>query len=175
MLDRGGEERAGDQHVQRARLDLAVDLGVAEVPHGRELRRIEAEHLEVRVGPADVDGVVVGLDGEGGVLAGAGDLAELVGGNRGLALLGDLDLLDAEAQPHLEVGGAEQQPRRLGVGGGELQALQDRRGRPAGHDAAGGVHRLDQRGTIADDLHGDSIPQLDVLIPPRVYQRRVRA
>jgi hypothetical protein len=167
------EERPGDQRVQHARVDLAVDLGVTEVPHRRKLPGIEAEHLEVRVGPADVDRVVVGLDGERGVITGAGDLAELVGGNRRLALRDDLDLLDAEAQPHLEVGGGEQQPRGLGVGSGELQALQDRRGRPAGHDASGGVHRLDQRGSIANDLHGASI-LIWTFSPPRVYQRWCR-
>jgi hypothetical protein len=174
VLDGGGEERPGDQRVQGAGLDLAVDLGVGEVPHRRKLRRVEAEDLEVRVGAADVDRVVIGLDGERRVLAGPRDLDELVGGNRRLAFLGDLDLLDAEAQAHLEVGGAEQQPCGLGVGSGELQALQDRRGRPAGHDAAGGVQRLDQRGTIADDLHGCSIPLLGFNIPPRVYQRWVQ-
>ena len=119
MLGGGREARSGGEPGQDLGGDLAVHRGVAEVPYRRRLLWVEAKDLEMGVAGADVDRVALGLDGESGILAGADDLRELVGGDERFAVLLDVDLIDGQTHRDLHVGrGQREQP----VGGGELDA-----------------------------------------------------
>ena len=123
VLDRGGKERSGNERMEHACGDLAIHGGVAEIPHRRTFRRVNTEDLEMRPGAPNVDGVVVGLDGQRWIIAGAGDLAELVGGDRRFARLLDLNLWHGQPQAHLQVGGGDHEPVVGRLRCGELEAF----------------------------------------------------
>src|SRR5262249_3526283 len=113
--------------------------------------RFVAEHLELGVLAADVQRLLRKLEGERRVLARAHDLEQLVGGNQRVTFLLDVHLLNGDAQRDLRVRRRDGDPTALRR---KEHALVDRRGGARGHHSVAQIEGFQERGSVADDLHG---------------------
>ncbi|MEC8818151.1 MAG: hypothetical protein VXX30_03615 [Planctomycetota bacterium] len=132
VLHRGGEEGPPDQPAERPAGAFEDFPALGELADPGEFLGVEPEDLEVGVLAANVEHRLVSLERDRGILAGPGDLVELVRGHQGPAGFLHLHLRHSDRDAHLRVGGGHGQEPVLGS---QSEAPQHRRGGSAWYDA----------------------------------------